>query len=304
MKTRNNLHFRWDKKKAMELESIVYKDPQSVPVEHILLVEKFNIIWTEMAETIQFDSTDHSVAVADSIAVFFKSQDRNSVFSRFDDPEEAAAFFNDFRTVRAQRALHLLINSPNQYSPAVQSLIAFLGELVENSSIAFRDDPPLRLEKVLNCIEMAILINDISYDILRLLHQIIHELEVYLFGYSKVLDKEHKGSKRSAGKQEAVERRLKTFEEFDAYFEQKKSENPKISKMHAARSYYKNRSVKDEYFAACWKNEKTFYNSLCHRNQSPVKNKVREEKKQKDKMPYELSPWEVEIMNEWLSEGA
>lgn len=249
MKTKNNSHFRWDKEKAMELESIVHKDLQSVPVEHIRLVEKFDIIWTQMAETIKFDFTDNSVI--DSIAIFFKSQDRNSVFYLFDDQEEATAFFNDFRTVRAQRALHHLINLPNQYSPAVQGLIAFFGELVKNSPVAFRDDPPLRLEKVLNCIEMAISINDISYDILRLFHQIIHELEVYQFVFLKVLEKGHKGSKRSAGKQEAVERRLKTFEEFDAYFEQKKGENPKISKMHAARSYYKDRSIKDEYFAAC-----------------------------------------------------
>ena len=186
----------------------------------------------------------------------------------------------------------------DSYSFTVQGIIRFLVKLVEDFPVAFRDNPPLRLEAVLSCIEKAVSAENITCEVLQQVHQIIHDLEADQSKYLNILE----GINRSAGKSTAVQWRSNIFEEFDAYFEERNSKNPKITQRHAARSFYQDKSAKDECFAAHWKNEKTFYRSLCSRNQSPIKNRAREANRQKEAMPYELSHQCIEIMNKWISD--
>lgn len=281
----------------MELESIAYKAPKSIPIEHVHILNTFDAIWAKIADIIKYDFTNDTVI--GTIAEYFPEQKNDSVFYLFDDKDEAIAFFNDFRTVKARKAICQLKYSMQEYSLAIQGLIRFFVELVEASPIAFRDDPPLRLEAVIICIGNAVSENNITYDVLRQIHQIIHVLEVYQLGYLSALNKKEEGTRRAKGKQDAVQWRLMILNEFDEYFNLQRIGTSKMSKHQAARSFYIKKS-NNEKFAACWRDAETFYKSICSRKQSPTKNKAREIKQKKLVTQYELPQYAIDILNDWL----
>lgn len=299
MKTKNIQPFRWNKRIAMELESIAHKNPENVPSEHAHILEKFDRFWDKMAKIIGYDFTDDTVI--NYIGEYFPVLKNDPVFCLFDDVEEALAFFNDFRTVKAKKAIYSLNYSVQNYPFAIQGLIRFFVELVENSPVAFRDDPPLRLEAVLICIDNAISEGNITYNVLRDFFQIIHELEVYQRGYLTAIERTQNGKKRAEGKQNAVQQRLEFFNEFEAYLSQRKAANSKTTKHQAALHFYKEKSrhADNEEFTSRWSNAEAFYKSFCNRKQSPIKNKAREIKQKEAASPYELSQSEVDVLNDW-----
>lgn len=298
MKTKNIQPFRWNKRIAMELESIAHKNPENVPSEHAHILEKFDRFWDKMAKIIGYDFTDDTVI--NYIREYFPVLKNDPVFCLFDDAEEALAFFNDFRTIKAKKAIYSLNYSVQNYPSAIQGLIRFFVELVENSPVAFRDDPPLRLEAVLICIGNAISEGNITYNVLRDFFQIIHELEVYQHGYLTAIERIQNGKKRAEGKQSAVQRRLEFFNEFEAFCQQKAVDS-NMPKNKMAQFFFDKKAIeeKNEEFALRWQNAETFYKSFCNRKQSPIKNKAREIKQKKAAAPYELSQNEVDILNDW-----
>lgn len=192
---------------ALELESLFYKD--SVPEEWIEIIDKLERRWQGIANLIGFDYTDEDVVK--KIEDFFPVTDEKSPLHIFDDAEEAIDFFQDMRTIKARRTCFFIRTTKESYSPSVQALIKICCEIIDASPVEYHQRPNIALENMITCMSMAIGANDTTYDVLRLFHKIIHDLEEKQARYI-VLQKKLKNRKKiSESKQKNVEWREECF---------------------------------------------------------------------------------------------
>ena len=164
---------KWTIELALELESLFYKE--SVAEEHIEIVDNLSRRWQAIAELIGFNFTNEDTVA--TIEKLFPVTDEKSPLYIFDDAMEAINFFQDMRTIKARRACFFIRTTKESYSPSVQALIKICCEIIDASPVEYHQRPNIALENMITCMSMAIGANDITYDVLRLFHKIIHELE-------------------------------------------------------------------------------------------------------------------------------
>jgi len=109
------------------------------------------------------------------------------------------------RTIKARRTCFFIRTTKESYSPSVQALIKICCEIIDASPVEYHQRPNIALENMITCMSMAIGANDTTYDVLRLFHKIIHDLEEKQARYI-VLQKKLKNRKKiSESKQKNVE---------------------------------------------------------------------------------------------------
>lgn len=293
----------WNQQIANWLKCIIYQRPEQLSSQYVDILKTLEMIWCKMAEIIDFDFTDGSVA--ESISRCYSANNEN-FSSIFDNADDALEFFNIFRSVKGWLTFNMIKRSIQHYHVDIQDLIYFLIKLVEDFPTIFHQEPPLLLESVFICINDAVKDKKVSYKVLLQVYKIIHILENYQYNFAGILESSRKGNNRAKGKQNAVQQRLNYFKEFDYFYEQKHDADHKVTKHQAARMFFAKKRKEDENkeFKIPWKDSETFYKSYCNRKQSSNKNRKREERKTEHMAPYTLPQIVFDKLNNWLSDPA
>lgn len=211
-----------------------YKD--SVSEESIEIVDKLDRLWQGIADLIGFDFTDEDVVK--KIGDFFPVTDETSPLFPFEDAEEAINFFQDMRIITARKAWFVIRSEKEFYSPSVQALIKICCEIIDSSPVEYHQTPNISLENMVSCMAMAIGTNDITYDVLRLFHKIVHDLEEKQARYIALQNKLENRKKISEGKQKDVEWRKKCFASLESFYENCQKREPDMSMHRAAIKYF------------------------------------------------------------------
>ena len=286
---------KWTTELALELESLFHKE--SVAERHIEIVNGLDRRWQAIAELIGFNFTNEDTVA--TIEKLFPVTDEMSPLYIFDDAMEAINFFQDMRTIKARRALLVIRTTKYLYAPAVQALIKICCEIIDASQVEYHQKPNIALEDMNSCMSMAIGANDVTYEVLRLFHKIIHDLEKQQADYIAHLNNKNKARNISTGKQERVNWRKKCFDDFEIFFQKLHDANPKYSKKEAAKDFFET-NCKDKMFTDNWRDADSFYNSYLKRNQdSKNKNRKRLEEQLKQNTHFELSPDIIDILSKW-----
>ena len=267
----------WTTDVALELESLFHKE--SILDEHLEVVDSLILRWQRIAILIKFDfsNEDDILKIKELIPV----TDQTSPLAIFDSATEAIDFFQDMRTIIARKALFFFRQTQGQYAPAVQGLIKHCSDIIRESPVIYHQKPNVYLEDIVFCMQKAVAANDITYDVLRHFHKIIHDLEVYDAKYHAHLSKKAQRKNISAGKADEVKWRQDIFAEFAAYYEGRQKDSQGISMHKAAIDFFKLHS-KDDKFTGKWKTGESFYRSYTERKQDSQKKSMHRMQKYND----------------------
>ena len=267
----------WTTDVALELESLFHKE--SILDEHLEVVDSLILRWQRIAMLIKFDygNEDDILKIKELIPV----TEQTSPLAIFDSATEAIAFFQDMRTIIARKALFFFRKTQEQYAPAVQGLIQHCCDIIRESPVIYHQKPNVYLEDIVFCMQKAVAANDITYDVLRHFHKIIHDLEVYNAKYHAHLSKKAQRKNISAGKADEVKWRQDIFAEFAAYYEGRQKDSQGISMHKAAIDFFKLHS-KDDKFTGKWKTCESFYRSYTERKQDSQKKSMHRMQKYND----------------------
>ena len=267
----------WTTDIAVQYESLFHKE--SILDEHLEVVDSLILRWQRIAMLIKFDygKEDDILKIKELIPV----TDQTSPLAIFDSATEAIDFFQDMRTIIARKALFFFRQTQGQYAPAVQGLIKHCSDIIRESPVIYHQKPNVYLEDMIFCMQEAIIANDITYDVLRHFHKIIHDLEVYDAKYHAHLSKKAQRKNISAGKADEVKWRQDIFAEFAAYYEGRQKDSQGISMHKAAIDFFKLHS-KDDKFTGKWKTGESFYRSYTERKQDSQKKSMHRMQKYND----------------------
>jgi len=149
---------------------------------------------------------------------------------------------------------------------------------------------------------MAIGAKDITYEVLRNFHKIIHDLEKKQVEYNKRSYEKARGNQITKGKQDDVNNRKKYFKEFENYYNKRIQSGERISRHQAASGFFKQKAnEEDKFFKGIWNNSESFYRAYTERNQV-TKNKARDKKQQEKDSAFEIPPAQQEVLNQWLND--
>ena len=267
----------WTTDVALELESLFHKE--SILDEHLEVVDSLILRWQRIAILIKFDfsNEDDILKIKELIPV----TDQTSPLAIFDSATEAIDFFQDMRTIIARKALFFFRQTQGQYAPSVQGLIKHCSDIIRESPVIYHQKPNVYLEDIVFCMQKAVAANDITYDVLRHFHKIIHDLEMYNAKYHAHLSKKAQRKNISAGKADEVKWRQDIFAEFAAYYEGRQKDSQGISMHKAAIDFFKLHS-KDDKFTGKWKTGESFYRSYTERKQDSQKKSMHRMQKYND----------------------
>ena len=289
---------KWTTELALELESLFHKE--SVAERHIEIVNGLDRRWQAIAELIGFNFTNEDTVA--TIEKLFPVTDEKSPLYIFDDAMEAINFFQDMRTIKARRAWFYIRTTKDSYAPAVQALIKICCEIIDDSQVEYHQRPNIPLENMIDCMSMAIGAKDITYEVLRNFHKIIHDLEKKQVEYNKRSYEKARGNQITKGKQDDVNNRKKYFKEFENYYNKRIQSGERISRHQAASGFFKQKAnEEDKIFKGIWKNSESFYRAYTERNQV-TKNKARDKKQQEKDSAFEIPPEQQDVLNQWLND--
>ena len=289
---------KWTTELALELESLFHKE--SVAEEYIEIVDNLDRRWQAIAELIGFNFTNEDTVA--TIEKLFPVTDEKSPLYIFDDAMEAINFFQDMRTIKARRAWFFIRTTKESYSPSVQALIKICCEIIDDSQVEYHQRPNIPLENMIDCMSMAIGAKDITYEVLRNFHKIIHDLEKKQVEYNKRSYEKARGKQITKGKQDDVNNRKKYFKEFENYYNKRIQSGERISRHQAASGFFKQKAnEEDKIFKGIWKNSESFYRAYTERNQV-TKNKARDKKQQEKDSAFEIPPEQQDVLNQWLND--